>query len=283
MPVFVFLSGYFTNTKKDAKGYFHDVLNLLLVYVIFQILKWLCFSREFSVNALLAPQWTWWYLLGLTYWRVMYYALRRCSAWTMLGLGVALSLVGGLVPVGTILTIQRFFAHGAFFAFGYFVKEKDLLGKIYALPGWVALAIAAVFVAAQVYFRSTDINFVLWGRDQYAAWPIDLVWCAPVRALWLMLSTGVIVLFLKFSPSSEFLQKIGVNTLFLYAYHSFVLNIFKVMSPSLPEVLTGKGISVLGADLILLLVEALSVMVVMALLNRIKVLHKVLSPLDLGR
>lgn len=205
---------------------------------------------------------------------------------------------------GSCITRSGGAAHGAFFAFGYFVKEKDLLGKIYALPGWVALAIAAVFVAAQVYFRSTDINFVLWGRDQYAAWPIDLVWCAPVRALWLMLSAGVIVLFLKYSPSSELLQKIGVNTLFLYAYHSFVLNIFKVMSPSLPEVLTGQvdasswlgsalglgsglgsgfALSVPAADLVLLVVEALSVTVVMALLNRIKVLHKVLSPLDLGR
>lgn len=265
MPVFVFLSGYFTNTKKDARRYFYDVLNLFLVYIIFQVLKWLCFSREFTSDALLAPQWTWWYLLGLTYWRVMYYLLRKCSATAMLIIGISMSLIGGFVPVGTLFTLQRFFAHGAFFAMGFFVHEKGLLDRIYKIPNVVTIPMFLIFLAAQIYFYSTDINFLLWGRDQYEVWPIPLEYCAPARALWLLFSAGVIVLFLKYCPSGQTLQKFGINTLFLYAYHSFALGTIRAIHPQIN-------------DFYILGIAIVSVTVMLLILDRIKPLHRLLEP-----
>ena len=268
MPVFVFISGYFTNTKKEVKAYFHDVLNFFLVYWIFQLLKWLCFSREFTADALLAPQWTWWYLLSLSVWRTFYYFMRKFSATSMLVLGLAFALIGGFVPLGTFLSVQRTFVHGAFFAMGYFVAQKNLLGRIRAIPHAVTIPVILIFIAAQVFFYSTDINYILWGRDQYAAWPIPLQYCVPARALWLLFSCGVIIVFLRYFPSSETLQKVGKMTLFLYAYHSFALGPIKAVHPQINDfAILGTAVS--------------SAVIFLCVISKIKFLHDLLAPVDL--
>ena len=70
MPFFVFISGYFSKKKNNKK-----LINLIYIYLVWQMI--ICpiilylttknFSKSFQLP--INPQWTYWYLFALIFWR----------------------------------------------------------------------------------------------------------------------------------------------------------------------------------------------------------------------
>ena len=68
MPLFVFVTGYFTNCQ--SKNFKKGILNLLVVYVIFQALHIVEDRRMPEIRDLLCPAFSLWYILSCVWWRL---------------------------------------------------------------------------------------------------------------------------------------------------------------------------------------------------------------------
>ena len=100
MPLFVFLSGYFTRpeemTEKAVRGAFH----FLSLFILFDLLMWLVFPRDVNYRTILTPQYAMWYLLSMFYWRFLSMFVKKgmadleesCHSDCLFG-------IGGLCPI----------------------------------------------------------------------------------------------------------------------------------------------------------------------------------------
>lgn len=72
MPLFVFISGYFTKVDKTNKIFFKKLLRLLETLVVFNVLFHAMdiIRLDFSFLWTLTPSWILWYILSLIYWRL---------------------------------------------------------------------------------------------------------------------------------------------------------------------------------------------------------------------
>ncbi len=137
MPVFIFLSGYFTRGtyEKILKG---ALRGCLIPYTFFQVLYGILFfspraglTESLVVNFnLFLPQWTMWYLLSLFFWKVMigfFTVLRRpmCVA-------VLLSVYAGMTASSTFLSLSRTFAFFPYFLAGHLMSEVGM-EKLYGM------------------------------------------------------------------------------------------------------------------------------------------------------
>jgi len=112
MPLFVFISGYFTRHVEDKKQYWKGILRIFETYVIFQLIKGIAYHYPiWWLISVPAPMM--WYMLALIYWKALYYALYQLKVKInkqFLLAFVVLSLVAGFVS-----SIGRGFALGKFF------------------------------------------------------------------------------------------------------------------------------------------------------------------------
>lgn len=70
MPLFVFISGYFSkNAYRSDRFPRNLVKNLLLPFCLAHAAMWLLTSR--SLDKLFTPSWTLWYLLSLIFWKML--------------------------------------------------------------------------------------------------------------------------------------------------------------------------------------------------------------------
>lgn len=121
MPLFIFLSGYLTNIKKDNRHYFISCWKIIEPLVVYQVLLrgYIFLSTgTFSFKGLLTPWWVLWYLLSLLYWRtILQFIPDRLLSHkqALVLLAFVISLGAGFFPFDRFLSIQRTLAFLPFF------------------------------------------------------------------------------------------------------------------------------------------------------------------------
>lgn len=134
MPLFVFVSGRFS-VMKERTAYRNGIVRLLETVLLAQIV-WVPMVLGLKVETssaklILSPYWMYWYLLSLALWRMLIYLLPGRlleRPGLMLTASVAVSLVGGFVPVGHEFSLQRTLALLPFFH-GRILFQSDRLQK----------------------------------------------------------------------------------------------------------------------------------------------------------
>lgn len=221
MPLFIFISGYFSNPK--SKNYKKGIIRLAETFIIFQILHSLI--GGFNSQSLIIPCFALWYLLSLVYWKILVGVIPEsflCANQKLLLLiMLILCFISGLLPVTTELSIQRTFAFMPFFVLGYYFRTVDYKKFLcrFKLVFPVCLLGLSVFSA---YFVDQKLLGNLSGVQNFYANGVDFF----VKSRIMILIGGLLVSFcvmrvLYIFGNSRVLTNIGQSTLHFYVYHVF--------------------------------------------------------------
>ena len=147
MPLFVFISGYFTkigNREKFVKSIFKFAETYIVFTLIHVCISYYMFGKGINFQRiLLVPRTTLWYLMSLIYWRFLLYITPssiRNNHLQLIVLSVALCLIMGWVPIGPIFSFHRTFSFLPFFLLGYVVAQIGTIKKI-KMPQTLAITI----------------------------------------------------------------------------------------------------------------------------------------------
>ena len=235
MPLFVFISGYFTNVENRDKV-FKGLLKLIETFIIFTLIHTLFLLKDGAsiIKLLHIPHWTHWYLLSLIYWRLFLYILPlsiRNNYLKLLFLSVALCLIMGWAPFGTFLSFHRTFSFLPFFMLGYVAAQTGTINRIKLSPILAFVILAATF---WVYLEIPRISTLLMQRDSYFRY--SMIYGFPslyfllFRFGWLFFAGLMSLCFLSVVPRKEYRwTHFGQLALFIYMYHSVILLCFRII------------------------------------------------------
>lgn len=155
MPLFVFISGYFSkNIEKISKS---AIKGLLLPYIIFNMIWYTAVyigTREFMFSVLY-PGWTLWYLLSLFFWRISLKHLINIKY--ILPISFIFGLLIGLLPGGSsVLSISRTITFLPFFLLGYYTRENHL-DKIKEKNKLISTIMIIIFAGITFYVVKNNI------------------------------------------------------------------------------------------------------------------------------
>ena len=234
MPLFVFISGYFTKIQ-NRNLFFLGILKLAETYVVFTLIHVLISYLQGKVTSLysilLVPRWTLWYLLSLIWWRLILYLTPlpiRNNHFLLVVISVVLCLVMGWIPIGTAISFHRTFSFLPFFMLGYVAAQSDITRikiKYYRLFAFVVM----VIIWGGYFILPISIKQLLLQCYGYFHYSIlynysPFVLCA-FRFGWLLFASLMGFCFLSVVPRKEYRwTHFGQLTLFIYMYHSVILS-----------------------------------------------------------
>lgn len=216
MPMFAFISGYFSkNTEKARDRAFSD---LLLPYLAFNFL-FVLLDRE-PVSVLLAPYGPLWYLFALFLWRLMAKDLVRVKhSWLW---AILFELLSSLFPPGNnYVAFSRAIGFAPFFLMGL-CTAPEMVEKMKKLPrSLCALVLAAAFGGCLILTRRgisyQNIGFFI---GQYALSRDSLKYVLADLLRYPVALVLSVCLF-RLIPERHFpLTHIGKNTMTVFLLHS---------------------------------------------------------------
>lgn len=239
MPLFVFVSGYFSK-KKSLLEYWGGVKRLIIIYLVFDILYIgldVVLGESISVNRILTPSFALWYILSLIYWRSLLQILPQRvldNKWLVMAFSVLLALVAGFIPLGTQMSFQRAFTLLPFFVFGYYAKGSNVVEW---LRGQNKLLMVVVFVGLCVvcYLWLP----VFYANASYSTGIVDLI----MRLLQIVVAIIMCVALLAIIPEKlGWFTEVGKWTLLIYLLHPPIVKLAKMgcskvgipMTPNIP-------------------------------------------------
>lgn len=240
MPVFVFVSGYFS--KRNNKN---RIIELALVYIIWQTIVFPLIvsiftgtSFEKNQQSVFSPEWTYWYLLSLIIWKVItpYFEKIRYSFVISLVMGVLIgysSLKSGL----TVLSLGRTIAFYPFFILGYHSKKehiyyfKNKINKYAGLIAFISIILLGLIIINHLdnyLIKESYIKKILYLKEPYKKYIANENMGALIRIVMYGIQfLSIPLLFSFISTEKNILSKFGQNTLFIYLTHGIVIQILK--------------------------------------------------------
>lgn len=225
MPLFVFLSGFFSY-KKDTKNYILSCWKLFEPLLIFQLLMRgidYLFTGSVTWKDLLTPWWVLWYLLSLIYWRSFVQfmpdrLLRNVKALFLLASLV--SIISGLLPFNRFLSLQRTLSFFPFFFLGYSMKGR----RLYISTKYKPLCILFLAITLILPFF-----FSKYLGDLNQAQPYNNIRDMFSRIFVFCLSLPISVAFINICPNIPWISQQGRLTLYYYICHAIIIYFFMII------------------------------------------------------
>ncbi len=283
MPLFIFISGFFSKRYAEKRSFWISELRLVETLVIFHacsmLFKVFVYGKPLIINDIVIPGMGSWYLLSLICWRAILQFTPKGwldSKWMILAC-IAISLLGGFIPIGGAFSIQRTFSFLPFFMMGYTIKERNWLEKIRLKPLIASFIIVVIFVNMFVFNNlggsgnNNQFHNVMMGTYSYFKGSDFISHPLLYRAAFLVLSAITCCSVLSVVPTKRIpvLTDNGKDTLFFYVYHAFVFRLLLMLYPVLS----------LEKNSLNLFIGAVVVMIILILLNKIPFLHWFLNPI----
>ncbi|WP_433464468.1 acyltransferase family protein [Spirillospora sp. CA-128828] len=235
MPVFVFISGFFSRGFMRSTDKFRSVFPTLIVpYVIFILLyrAQLIFINDvdFRLSEILRPHFLMWFLVALVLWRLsapIWGHLRHPVA-----IAVALSLVGGSWAFTADSTLSRTAGLLPLFVLGLTIDPKHVQRLRASWTRWAGLALlAAALPAAYVWELGTVVpkinsGFLYW-NEGYS----DMGYGTAEGMAWRLVALGFALLlgsaFLACIPRKRaWYTEMGTRTMYVYLLHGLIMKTF---------------------------------------------------------
>ena len=222
MPVFIFVSGYFSK-RSEMRTFIGSELKLFETFLIFSLIH-LAIRNNWSWRGVMFPQWSLWYLLSLIWFRAIIQAIGTVTV-KWLAISVVISVLAGFIPIGGALSFQRTFAFLPFFLAGNYLKNNDdLLIKIRRLNPYLAIAFLLIlFIGVLV----VDLPFkrLLELKFPYKNFTYPLPVSALLRIVLLSLCACASICILRLIPRERitWVSEQGANSLLYYLYHTLII------------------------------------------------------------
>lgn len=263
MPLFVFVSGYFSK-KRCLTETIHKNLHILKVFVIFQVfnllLKYIILSHNPSLSDIITPGFALWYLLAIFYWRVLLSLIKDTNReMIFLICTIIISIVTGFLPIGGQFGFQRtmsflpFFYLGVLFGNGYF--RLNITPRI-----WMFVLASIILVI------SSGRNGWLSGftSSYHSLSGMANRFISLINAF--LLFVFLFPYFYKI-PFNKYLSTMGSQSLFIYIYHPYILYIVTLLIYSYFGT-----INIISAIIITIIT-----LVILTVLTKIRLLRNLLS------
>lgn len=221
MPLFVLISGFFTNL--DSSKYWKGVLNLFLTFGFYQFIclfVQFLWGGQFSLEILITPYWTLWYLFSLVCWRIIAYLFRNIMVKylsILLLSSFVLAFFSCLIPNGRVLSIARTMHFLPFFLYGYYIRIGALDKKI--ISRWLSAFVVFLCLFVSILFSRDSylLNIERGAISDYGIYGVmNNIWIIPFS---LIVSLAVWSIIGK----NNYLADIGNNSLVFYIYHTLIL------------------------------------------------------------
>lgn len=225
MPLFAFVSGYFSKlSKRTTKDRVIDTLKLYVyAQVFYTAFNYLLLWRHGTKLQMLMPQWTLWYLLSMIFWYIISDYVKDYKKWIIWTVIIAM-LVGLDGSVGTNISSSRtlfflpFFIGGMAFKVEYIeiLKENKTKVLIMSIITIIALWFLNEATPIELFFEYAKYN-----------WYFERPWFPMfMRAFHYLSAVLVGMSIFAFMPSKTTkLAKIGKYSLIMYLTHSGVAEI----------------------------------------------------------
>ena len=220
MPLFVFISGYFSRKKKDTKDFIQSCWKLIEPLIIFQVLMrgYLYFSKgTIALKDVFTPWWVLWYLLSLVYWRLMLQVIPDKilqNTKLIILMSSIICILSGFLPFNRFLSLQRTCSFLPFFFFGYCMRGKIIfIDSKYKPLCWL-------FLIATVFF---PLYFSKYLGDLTRADPYINVYEMCRQVLVFVLSIPMSIAFMNICPNTPWLAKQGKLSMQYFIYHAIIV------------------------------------------------------------
>lgn len=220
MPLFTFVSGYFSKLSKRTTA--QKVKSTFKLYVIAQFIytifyKYILGNGSYKFELLYA-KWTLWYLLSLTCWYILSDYVTDKKKWLIVSIIVSL-LIGFDNTVGSLGSVSRTVFFFPFFVAGMSFDKKyiELLKKHI-----LKLVSASLIVLIVLYFVAPYTKMELFFElSSYSSYYDNMIFPLTLRLFHYISAFIVGALILTFIPSKKtILAPLGQNSLILYLLHS---------------------------------------------------------------
>ena len=231
MPIFVFLSGYFSSQDTETDKQKKWLKKTLIIYAAAQLAHFLLAilleyasstyhnepfdSSIITWRILISPKLALWYLICLVYWRLsLWHVFRNISDRNLLVISCLLALISGFVPIDHDFSFQRAFAFFPFFVTGLIFKKQDLIGKVNRMPVMLALITTILLLALSRLLPKYMPSY------HYETWN-DIV----LRIVQSIIAFILCICILRLSDNkwTEKLAEYGKYTLWIYIGHTFLV------------------------------------------------------------
>ena len=285
MPVFIFISGMFSHVR-DRKKYKLGILRIFETFIVFQTIRvgmkiipglmHDTITLKSIIAAILSPQSVFWYIFSLCLWRlIVFYTperfLHQNPKWVILAC-IFISLFGGFVPIGEILSLQRTMTYLPFFFIGYYAKNIDVKKYVVKIPLLLAVGVSLACFLVYYLILNYNISFILCGKTPYCAVTgFSLFELCLARGIFLISAIITGLMLMRFTPTKPTIfSQWGKITLFIYVYHIFVVDIFRyaVKHNLLPQ------------NEWLLIISSVFIIAGLIILSRVKALNILLNPIS---
>ena len=227
MPLFVFISGYFSKNMGSDKKFFSKITSILMYYIIFQLLYclfniYVLKEQNFKIT-FVNPYWITWYLLSLVIWNLIlpYFSKIKYS----IIITFAISILSGYDNnIGYYLSLSRTITFFPYFLMGYFCKEhyidsvRKYIGKKYAVLGLLILFLLIHLLNDKIDYR--------WFYGSYSYSQLDSPNCPEyiVRISTYIIAVIISIIILILIPDKNLLfTKLGSRTITVYGFHGFII------------------------------------------------------------
>lgn len=223
MPLFIFISGYFSR-KKD-KELWPSIWKLLEPLIVFQtvaIITKLINGGETSFIDILTPWYVLWYLLSLIYWRLLLQVIPERilrNAKLILPTAFGISILTGFLPFDAFLSLHRTFAFMPFFFLGYCMRGKDIcLPKKYKPLSFLFLIL---MVAVPLFFP--QYLGVLTHSIPFGSIYDGGIYNAIKRMIVFSLAIPMSIAFINVCPNKPWIARQGRLTMQYFIYHALAI------------------------------------------------------------
>jgi fucose 4-O-acetylase-like acetyltransferase len=223
MPLFIFISGYFSR-KKD-KELWPSIWKLLEPLIVFQsvaIITKLINGGETSFRDILTPWYVLWYLLSLIYWRLILQVIPEGilrNAKLILPTTFGISILTGFLPFDVFLSLHRTFAFMPFFFLGYYMRGKNIcLPKKYKPLSFLFLIL---MVAVPLFFP--QYLGILTHEIPFGSINDGGIYNAIKRMIVFSLAIPMSIAFINVCPNTPWIARQGRLTMQYFIYHALLI------------------------------------------------------------
>ncbi|MGL4874492.1 MAG: acyltransferase family protein [Clostridium sp.] len=222
MPLFTFVSGYFS--KKSKRSTREKVVHTLKLYVFSQIFYVIyvnfLLNGSYKVN-LLFPQWTFWYLLTLTTLYIIEDYIKNKKLWLICS--ILLSLVIGFdTSIGTTGSFSRTFFFLPFFIAGLMFEKKHVeILKVKRTLLLISSIIILWILYTFNYKIPIDMLFEYANYQYFSEFGLLPLYIRIFHFIGAFIIGGFI---LSVIPKGHYyISKIGKNSLYMYLVHAMTI------------------------------------------------------------
>ena len=235
MPLFVFVSGYFSkNIYKNGKYNFEKIIYFLKAYVIFVVVIQLVYAffdyRKFSEINFLRQSGAPWYMFAMTAWYLLIPVLRKVKPIYVFAVSIPLALIVGFFDIiGDVLCLSRILVFGPFFFLGFYM-DKDTLAIVRNPKLRLPVVTLAILLSTFFLKFGADIKDemeMVYQNIPYSE--LDNYWTGPLVRLFFMAAALVMswaIMFFIPGKKTQF-SYIGQRTMPIYMLHRIIRDILK--------------------------------------------------------